>query len=256
MSDFFKTLFLGIVQGLTEFLPVSSSGHLYIFQYFLSFEKVGLALDVMLHLGTLFAVIIYFRSYLIQLFKKIFLEKKSGINDLLIIGLGVFPAVLVGFFFGSFIENSRSMNLVIINYLIMGIILYLIKNKKESSNNINYKTAILIGIVQSLALLPGISRSGITIASAILLGVKKDEAVKFSFVMSIPLIFGATLYKLGDIAVLASDSISIIFSGFVVSSIVGYFAIVWMMKVVELNTFWRFSIYCWLLAIILLFSAS
>tara|TARA_A100001011_G_scaffold382646_1_gene452733 strand:+ start:51 stop:626 length:576 start_codon:yes stop_codon:yes gene_type:complete len=185
-----------------------------------------------------------------------FLEKKSGINDLLMIGVGVLPAVLVGLFFGSFIENSRSMNLVTFNYLIMGLILYLIKNKKNSSNDISYKTAIIIGLVQSLALLPGISRSGITIASAILLGVKKDEAVKFSFVMSIPLIFGATLYKFGDIAVLVSDSIGIIFFGFVVSSIVGYFAIVWMMKIVELNTFWKFSIYCWLVVIILLFSAS
>jgi len=254
VSDLVKSLILGVIQGLTEFLPISSSGHLYIFQYYLDFEDMGLALDVMLHLGTLLAVIIYFRTYLLQLFRKIVVANKSGGKELSIIIAGVFPTVILGLFFGELIESSRSINMIIFNYLIMGSILYLIKNKKNLNYDINYKTAIFIGFMQSFALLPGISRSGITIACAILVGIKKKEAVKFSFVMSIPLILGASIYKLGDIAILASNSIGVIFSGFIISAIVGYIAISWMMRIIEMNNFWRFSIYCWVMAIILLFS--
>ena len=254
MIDLFKSLFLGAVQGFTEFLPISSSGHLYVFQHILDFDQMGLAMDITLHLGTLFAVIIYFRNYLYNLLKEILRFDKNGVKEFKMIILGIFPPIFIGLFFGDIIENSRSMNMVIINYLFMGLILFLLKNIKISSFENSYKSAIIIGLIQSFALLPGISRSGITIACAMFLGVKKEESIRFSFIMSIPLILGASIYKVGDIASLASESIGLIFLGFMASSIVGFFAIAWMKKAVELNSFWKFSIYCWLMAVILLFS--
>jgi len=202
MNDLMNALILAIVQGLTEWLPVSSSGHLVLFQEILNYSP-GLAFDVALHFGTLMAVFVYFGKDIMDIIecflKRDFKSENGKLGVLLIIS--TVPAAFIGYFFNDFFESAfSSLIIATMGFGITGLVLLIAsldfnKNVKE---NPTYKDSILIGCAQAFAILPGVSRSGSTISAGLLLGLSEKSAMKFSFLMSIPVIFGAGALEIGN----------------------------------------------------------
>jgi undecaprenyl-diphosphatase len=194
--EIINAIILGIIQGLTEFLPVSSSGHLEIAKAILGEGKVGeesLLMTVVLHFATALSTIIIFRKDLIEIFSGLFQFKNNeAFQFSLKIVLSMIPATLVGVFFNDEIEAlfGGALTLVGSMLLITGLLLFLADRAKASEKQVGVKDAILVGISQAIAILPGISRSGATISTAVLLGIDKEKAARFSFLMVVPLIFG------------------------------------------------------------------
>ncbi|MEK7084466.1 MAG: undecaprenyl-diphosphate phosphatase [Patescibacteria group bacterium] len=259
---------LGAVQGLTEFLPVSSSGHLIFFPKLFGWPDQGLAFDVVLHVGTLFAVVVYFRKKLIDILKSIFPKKslitnhqspvtntEARMNQMLAlyIFLSTVPALIIGFFFSDWIETSLRSPVVIAYGLIgWGIMLGwadIFARKQTSTQasrqSMNWKTAFFIGCAQAIALIPGTSRSGITMTAGLFAGLSRSAAAEFSFLMSIPVIAIAGAVKtfelfqngLGDIGVLP------LVAGFLTSFVFGFSAIWGLMKIIQKWSFLPFVLY-------------
>jgi len=203
----FEILILSIVQGITEFLPVSSSSHLIIISEYIEFENKSLPLDVSLHLGSFLAVVIYFFKDIVNLI--------NNKNLLIKILVSSFPVMLVGFILveTNFIDNLRNVKIIGWTTLIFGILLF-ISDKydltKNIDNNFNYKSALLIGMFQVLSLVPGVSRSGITITAARLLNFKRYDAAKISFLLSIPTLGAVSLFGFKNIIVSQDLSFSIL----------------------------------------------
>ena len=203
----FEILILSIVQGITEFLPVSSSSHLIIISEYIEFENKSLALNVSLHLGSFLAVVIYFFKDIVNLI--------NNKNLLIKILVSSFPVMLVGFILveTNFIDNLRNVKIIGWTTLIFGILLF-ISDKydltKNIDNNFNYKSALLIGVFQVLSLVPGVSRSGITITAARLLNFKRYDAAKISFLLSIPTLGAVSLFGFKNIIVSQDLSFSIL----------------------------------------------
>ena len=203
----FEILILSIVQGITEFLPVSSSSHLIIISEYIEFENKSLPLDVSLHLGSFLAVVIYFFKDIVNLI--------NNKNLLIKILVSSFPVMLVGFILveTNFIDNLRNVKIIGWTTLIFGILLF-ISDKydltKNIDNNFNYKSALLIGAFQVLSLVPGVSRSGITITAARLLNFKRYDAAKISFLLSIPTLGAVSLFGFKNIIVSQDLSFSIL----------------------------------------------
>lgn len=243
----FQTIILGIIQGLTEFLPVSSSAHLVLFPHFLGWKEPGVAYDVFLHFGTLLSLILFLRKEIIETFKNVKL--------LYFIILGSLPVAIFGLFFKdffeSFFENIKVTGLFLI---ITGLILFstkFVKKREREIEKMNILDVIFIGFAQSLAIFPGISRSGITISSGIFRRLKDKDAFEFAFLLSIPAILGATLVKFKDLIECGSlqNEITIfnIFLGILSASISGYLAIFLLSKIIKIRKLQIFSYYCWIL---------
>lgn len=187
--EWYNALILGIIQGLTEFLPISSSGHLVVASHFMNVENT-LGFDVAVHVGTLFSVLIYYRKRLLSFFKPPF----DAIKRLIV---ATIPAALVMLLFRNEIEKTFSVSFVPIGFMVSAILLFVLdylRGDKEPT----YKSSLVAGLFQAFAVLPGISRSGSTIFGSRLLGVERTEAVDFSFLMSIPVIFGSGVVALFD----------------------------------------------------------
>lgn len=189
------TLFLlSLVQSLTEFLPVSSSGHLYLLN-FLGISEQGVGLDVLLHLGTLFAVLIYFSKDILRIFLSLWPKRNKKM--LLNLICATLPVILIGLFLFNFLSEIRNPFFLAINSIFWGIILWLIDKyspKGKTLNDLNFKGAFTIGCAQVLSLIPGTSRSGITITCARLMGINRKESARFSMLLSVPTIFAAVVY--------------------------------------------------------------
>ena len=186
-----EIILLSLIQGITEFLPISSSSHLIILSKYLNFENQGLSIDVSLHIGSFMAVLVYFR---IELFK--FLENKKLFFKIIVSSI---PVMLVGFLLvkTNLIDKLRNIEVIGWMTLIFGVLLYYsdrLTLKKNISNNFNFKEAIFIGLFQILSLIPGVSRSGIAITAARLLKFKRVDAAKISFLLSIPTLAAVTVY--------------------------------------------------------------
>lgn len=234
-----KEILLAIVQGVTEFLPISSSGHLALFGSF--FSNAHFSLFVYLHFASLLAVLIFFRKKI----KKILLKEKKS---LLFILIGIIPTGVFGFLFKDFIEKTFSSLLFIgISFLISSVFLFLTRFQKKEKN-IDSKSSFLIGIFQILALFPGISRSGITISSARIIGIKKEESFNFSFLMFIPLSFGAFILEITEkkFFLFSID----FFLSFVICFFVSYLSLAYLNKVLKENKLWVFGIYCFLVGLL------
>jgi undecaprenyl-diphosphatase len=252
-----KTIVLGIIQGLTEWLPISSTGHLRLAEHFLGLE-VPILFDVILHVGTLIVVLAFFRREVGKTLAAIaHLDFKTDYGKMVpLIIVGVIPTFLIGLVFGSVIEDTfRSVSPIAVAFIICGLIIYSTKFGKEKTERINYSKAIMIGIAQGIAIIPGISRSGATIAVAISLGIKREKAFEFSFLVSIPAILGAlglTIYT--EFAALASASLNWgeIVAGAIIAMLVGYFALKLLWKILTNRKFNLFAFYCWLLAAVLI----
>lgn len=251
----FESIILGFVQGTSEFLPVSSSGHLILIPYLFGLNPHSLSFDVMLHLGTLAAIVIYFFFDWVKLVKEGFLSLRyrtlKGPPERKIfwyIVIATIPAVI----FGKFLEHKAETILrepLLVSLALGGfaIIFYLaqkIGKNIKSLGEINLKDAILIGIAQSCAILPGVSRSGATITASLALNFKREEAVRFSFLLSLPVVLGAGILKMQQIL---SQNLTIqgyiLWAGFIVSALSGILSIHFLLKFVKKYSFNIFILY-------------
>ncbi len=249
--EIINAIILGIIQGLTEFLPVSSSGHLEIAKAILGEGKVGeesLLMTVVLHFATALSTIIIFRKDLIEIFSGLFQFKNNeAFQFSLKIVLSMIPATLVGVFFNDEIEAlfGGALTLVGSMLLITGLLLFLADRAKASEKQVEVKDAILIGISQAIAILPGISRSGATISTSVLLGIDKEKSARFSFLMVVPLIFGKMAKDIlsGGISTTDTNFLPLII-GFIFAFFTGMFACKWMIKLVKNSQLKYFAYYC------------
>lgn len=265
-----QTTLLGIIQGLTEFLPVSSSGHLVILQNLLGFREPEMLLDTVLHLGTLMAVCIYFRSDLGKMilgtWESVFQgkgseswgKKKTHRSHALItwwVLVGSIPTGLIGFFFRHPLENLfGSVSLVAVMLLVTGTVLALTRltpGTVGEGRDLGHVASLVIGTVQGLAIIPGISRSGTTIACGLYLGLEREMAGRYSFLLSIPAIMGALLLELKG-ADISGVGFLPLFCGFVSSALVGLLALKVLMGMVRKGRLFYFAPYCWILGILVL----
>jgi len=257
LMDIVDAIILGIIQGLTEFLPVSSSGHLEIGREILNADLLAsenLLFTIILHFATAISTIIVFKEDIINLIKGSIANSINGNHKYLFkIIISMIPAVLIGLFFEEEIEILFTGNITLVGsmLIITGILLLLTKISKEKRRQISYSHSFIVGLAQAFAIIPGISRSGATICTSLLLGNNKKQSAKFSFLMVIPLIFGKIIKDLfsDNIDFNNIDYIVYIF-GFLSAFITGLFACKLMLKIVKNNSLNIFSAYCIILGLI------
>lgn len=280
--NFFESILMGLIQGLTEFLPVSSSGHLAIFKQIFGMKDVGIAFDVLLHVGTLIAVFVAFHKDIWELIvnavgiiadvckniviwfknfskRKLLTEKKTKYikvistpyrRFVMLILVTTIPTGIMGIVFDNIIENaSKALIIPGICLLITGVLLLIADNTPagdKDETNVSYKNAFGIGVCQGFATLPGISRSGTTIVACLVSKIDKTFAVKYSFIMSIPVILGAAVLQIPDLAgeSTTGGDIASYVAGMVVAAVVGYICIKTMLNVVRKKKFKFFAYYC------------
>ena len=250
--SFLDALILGIVQGLTEFLPVSSSGHLVIAEALLKVKQPGINLELLVHLGTLLSVMIYFRAQIFRLIKGLFVrEMRQERRIILLLIIGTIPAGLVGVLLKDFFESTFSNPVeTSIELIITGWILFLPRLVKAGTAGLTIPTVIWMGIGQAIAILPGISRSGSTIVAGMLAGVKPAEAAEFSFLLSIPAIAGAIVLGIPDMAAISSDLVMPYILATVVSFVFGLIAVYWVLSAVKRGKFEYFAYYCFAIGLV------
>ncbi len=267
-----KYLYLALLQGLTEFLPVSSSGHLVFYQKVFGFQEPLLCFDIILHLATTLSVIIFLKNDLKKIFIETFVSLKQVINGKSFVSvwqehamfrLGVFvfvailPAVLFGLMFSDMIEKMfGSLKLVGVTFILTGTILFLTKFVgKNNRKDFRLKDALFIGLAQAISIIPGISRSGSTIACGMFRGLDKNLAARFSFILAVPTIIAAGIYKLmhgiGEINI----SIVVLGVSFFIAFLSGYVSLFFLSKMIAKAKFHYFAYYCWLMGCISIFMA-
>jgi undecaprenyl-diphosphatase len=268
-----EAIILGILQGLTEFLPVSSSGHLVLLQQLLGLKEAELFFDVCVHLGTLAAVIAVFhreiKNIVLALLRLLTtagkkdralseIESDPELKMALLIVIGSIPTALLGLVFSGIADRLFSSVLIVGLMLILtGLLLWLTRwpikgSRPPGIDRLNPKNAFLIGIVQGLAIIPGISRSGSTISIGLLLGIEREMAARYSFLLSIPAIVGAGLLSLKDSFYEIDVSIKIPLVGAVTAAIVGYASLRALLQVVKKGGLHMFAPYCWLVGLLAL----
>jgi len=245
-----KIILLGIVQGLTEWLPVSSSGHLVIFQEFFNIN-VSLLFDVVVHIASLVVLLIVFKNDIIEILKSF---KKDGnknyrkLGYFILIG-SVFTAIIASLL-REYIEIAFSNTLLVgIALLITGFMLLFTKNF-NGHKKVGFLDSVLIGVMQGLAVFPGISRSGSTIALGLYRKIERKEAARFSFLLFIPAVIGSLILQLNMAN--NKESFFILFVGFIVSLVVSYIALKWFLRIIERGNMYKFAYYCFVLSIIVI----
>lgn len=245
----FEVIILAILQGATEFLPVSSSGHLALGRFLLGYQLMDITLDVFLHFGSLIAILFFFRKDIIEIIN--YKGSNFSLPYLVYIVIGIIPAGLAGVLYKSNIESLfNSINAVGIAYLISAAFLLATLYFKKRDKNLDYIKVAIIGLFQILALSPGVSRSGITISIALLLGISPLTAGKYSFIMVIPLIAGATFKEMIGMNLCASNIMFLII-GILISALVSYLSLKLLFIILKKNRFGLFGIYCLLLSFII-----
>lgn len=255
--DIIDAIILGIIQGLTEFLPVSSSGHLELGKAILGDNSVpqeSLLFTVVLHFATALSTIVIFRKDILEIIKGLF---SGSWNDdtkfALKIIISMLPAVLVGLFLEEQLEQLFGGNILLVGamLLITAVLLFLADKAKNTTKDVSYNNAFVIGISQAIAMLPGISRSGATISTSVLLGNDKTKAARFSFLMVVPLIFGKMAKDIlgGDLS-FESQNVTALSVGFIAAFVAGLFACTWMIALVKKSKLSYFAIYCAIVGVI------
>ena len=269
--DPIEAIILGIIQGLTEFLPVSSSGHLVLFQQLFGLKEAELFFDVCVHLGTLLAVMVVFRQEIKNIIlalmrlisstgsKKTILQKIESDPDLkmaLLIVIGSIPTAVLGFLFRGIADRLFASAFIVgLMLMVTGLILWLTRwaatrVEQPGADRLTPKNALIIGVVQGLAIIPGISRSGSTISIALLLGIRREMAARYSFLLSIPAIIGAGLLSFKEGLSQTDQAIQISLLGAVAAALVGYGALKSLLHVVKKGRLHLFAPYCWMAGIL------
>ena len=246
--NFFQAIIYGIVQGLGEFLPISSSAHLIALPQIFGWPDPGLAFDVALHLGTLAAVIAFFWQDWLRLLKAGFTNYKSPDGRLFwFIAMASVPGALIGKLAEEKAETLfRNLLLMGFMMIIMGVVLFLAEKfdkNKYNLENIGFWRSLGIGCSQALAIIPGVSRSGITMSCGLFLGLTKETAARFSFLLSMPIVFGAGLVKIKDIIHTPADQFSFLIVGILVSAVTGFLSIKFLLGYLKNKGFGIFVIY-------------
>jgi undecaprenyl-diphosphatase len=252
LDQLLNTGFLGLIQGLAEWLPISSTAHLKIAEHYLGLTTTPL-FNLILHLGTLIVVVFYFRTEVKNILSALaHVDFKSEYGKMIpLIIAATIPTAMIGLLYVKYLEDVPGQLLIIgITFIIGATLVYTSKLGKENTENITYPIAVIMGIAQGLAIFPGLSRSGATISIALLVGLKREKAFKFSFLLSIPAILGDTLVEAykdrGQIATSGIGSTELLV-GVVIAMVVGYIAIKLVSKIVATRKFHYFAFYTWLL---------
>ena len=240
ISDYLQAFFLAVVQGVSEFIPVSSSAHLVILSEFFDFENQSLVFDVGLHLGSLIAIILFFRNDLLKI--------KSDKNLLKLIIIGSLPLIIFGYSFINFgvINIFRNIEVIAWSSLVFGLLLYYadgFKVSKKFDKDLSIKSILIIGIMQVLSLVPGVSRSGIIITVGRLLNFNREDSIKISFFLSIPALLGASILSIKDVAKENFEFNLLLIISILVSFIFSYLTIKYLLIYVQKFSLKIFVIY-------------
>lgn len=254
-----ETLILAIIQGVTEWLPISSSGHLVVVQGYFLQEQPPLIFDVALHVGTLCVVLAVFWKEVVSVLKALVrLDFKSEEGKLgVFIAVGSIPTALIGFFFHDLLESFFYNILVVGVALVVNGVFLFFSERRGDGRRVDYFDSLLIGVAQGTAIIPGISRSGLTIATALLRKVEKKTAFAFSFLLSVPAVIGAAILESArawashELAISGVDTATMLF-GVVVSMIIGYISLNLLQKIVISERLHLFGYYCWLVGIVII----
>lgn len=258
--SWWQGLVLGVVQGLTEFLPVSSSGHLVVAEAVVGFSSSGVMVEVVLHVATLLAVVLVYRNALWNLARGAVTADRKAWAYIGLLAVGTVPAAFIGLFLKDFFERAfDSVLLVGVNFLVTGSFLWSTRARRPSATAEapSAVRAVGIGIAQALAILPGISRSGATVSAAMWLGIDPVRAAEFSFLLAIPVIAGAAVLQLpdlsGNVVTVGTGPLAL---GFVAALLTGVFAIRVFVAVLKQGAFHRFAPYCWTVGVLTILGAT
>jgi undecaprenyl-diphosphatase len=244
--SYFQAIFLAIVQGLTEFLPLSSSGHLVILQKLFNFSEPPVFFDILVHVGTLMAIFFYFRKSLVKMTPK----------TLWLIIVGTIPAVIVGLFLQNYLDLIfNSLKLVGFTLLLTSLLLFStkkIEKNKRQFNQLKWPDALFVGLFQALAILPGLSRSGSTIVAGLWRQFEQETAFQFSFFLAIPAILGALILQIPDLMTSPCSYPQQGFLGMIIAALVGYLSLRVLKKTLVKTKLWFFGFYCLILGLIVL----
>jgi undecaprenyl-diphosphatase len=255
--EIFRAIVFGIIQGLTEFLPVSSSGHLELAKYFLGDNQVpaeSMLMTVTLHAATALGTLLVFRRDVWEILRGLFRGHREEVSFSLKIILSMIPAVFIGFTLDEQLESLFDRRIVFVGLMLLvtGLLLILADRAHRTNQPVGFGHALIIGLAQAIAVLPGISRSGATISTSVLLGIDREKAARFSFLMVVPLILGkmAKDFLDGDLSKINSDSWIPLLFGFGAAFVTGALACLWMIQLVKNSKLSYFSLYCFIIATI------
>ncbi|MBX7043294.1 MAG: undecaprenyl-diphosphate phosphatase [Ignavibacteria bacterium] len=264
MEDILKAVVLGIIQGITEFLPISSTAHLRVVPAFFGWKDIGAAYTAVIQIGTLIATIIYFRKdiiFLVDGFRNALKRRDVANNNesriLILIIVGTIPIGVCGLLFKRFIEGeARGLYVISAALILLAVLLFIAEKRGSKSKGIGQMTikdGIIIGLAQALALIPGSSRSGVTITAGLFRGLKRDDAARFSFLLSLPAIFLSGVYELyKERHILLDESLAGLITATVVSGIVGYYSIEFLLNYLRTKSNMVFIVYRILLGVLIL----
>lgn len=258
MIELLKALVLGIVQGLTEFLPVSSSGHLELAKWIMQDDSLAaesMLMTVTLHAATALATLVVFRKDVLEIITDLFkFEWNDGTKFAALIIISMVPAAIVGVLFDDLLEElfDRQIVLVACMLILTGLLLFLADRAKNTHKDVSFTDAVIIGLSQAVAILPGISRSGATISTSVLLGIDREKSARFSFLMVVPLILGKMAKDLLDGDFSGTVSLPELGIGFLAAFLTGIAACIWMIKLVRKAELKWFAYYCFAVAAVVL----
>lgn len=250
-----QTIFLSILQGLTEFLPISSSGHLVIFQKIFNLEPPVL-FDIFVHVGTMGAIVFYFKKELLKILKGLTKKERDSWHIFWLVVIGSIPAIIVGLFLQKNINQIfNSIKLVGVSLLITSALLISTKWFKEKNGvqlkSVKWYDGLIVGLFQALAILPGVSRSGSTLVGGLSRKIDRQTAFQFSFFLAIPAIFGALLLQIPGLVNYQFNLLNKSILGMLVAGLVGYFSLKILKKVLLNSKLWFFGLYCFFVAILI-----
>lgn len=257
MEEIIRSAILGIIQGLTEFLPVSSSGHLELAKYLLGEESLpreSLLMTIVLHAATALSTIVIFRRDIAYIFRQLFrFQWNEETRFVLKILISMIPAAFIGLFFEEYVELLFNKQILLVGAMlaVTGLLLLFADRVQQTDRKVGYRDALLIGIAQAVAILPGISRSGATIASSVLLNIDRGRAARFSFLMVVPLILGKLAKDLLDGEIYyQSEQFWPLLIGFGAAFLSGLLACQWMIQLVKRSKLSYFALYCFAVALL------
>jgi undecaprenyl-diphosphatase len=245
----FQLLLLSLIQAVSEFLPISSSGHLNLFQSLFGLQP-SLVLDVFLNTATLFSVLFYFRKPILRLFQQTASLESCALQQLKFLFIATLPALVFGLFFNRFPRLITNNHLLPFTFLTTGLLLFFTRYILIRDQKLTSQKALLIGFFQALAILPGLSRSGLTIFASLLAGLSLAKSFEFSFLLFIPVSFGALILNLPSFDSLGSPNPLSLILSFVLTFLVGLFSLSFLRKQLKAQRLWLFSFYCFFIALV------